>query len=192
LRFFSFHPFGSKGYLNEWKKYLVLREENFDSFFCFISSLTLNQKYKFLKCLFKKISPEQKKTFNSFLFSKGYKYHDTWRKAITFNINKKKSYSKYLRVNSKGFEILPYSKHENLEILIYYQGLYYCKGSSILDVKRHKEFNVVVFYRGLYYHKGSIILGVNDNRFSKGSKKIYYYVFSDEIDYNIFCSRIFF
>jgi hypothetical protein len=126
------------------------------------------------------------------LFSKGYIYHYTWQKAITFNIIKKKSYIKYLRVNSKGYEILPYSKHENLEILIYYQGLYYCKGLSILDVKKHKKVNVVVFYRGLYYLKGSIILGVNDKMFSKGSKKTYYYVFSNEIDYNIFCSRIFF
>jgi hypothetical protein len=167
-----------------------LREENFDSFFCFLSSLTLNQKYIFLKRLLIKITPKQKKIFNSFLFSKGYKYHYTWQKAITFDYKKKKFYPKYLGVDIKGYEILPYSKHEKLKVLIYYQGLYYYKGFSISDVKKHNKFNIVVFYQGLYYYKGLIISDVNDNIIFEGSKKIYYYVFSNEADFNTFCSRV--
>jgi hypothetical protein len=85
----------------------------------------------------------------------------SWQKAFTGDFKGKKHWPKYLGVDSKGYEILPYSKH--------------------------KEIFVVVLFRG--YTSDDLVTFDGKNNI-KHPCKIYFYVFSNEADYKTFCSGV--
>jgi hypothetical protein len=46
----------------------------------------------------------------------------SWQKAFTGDFKGKKHWPKYLGVDSKGYEILPFSKHKEIFVVVLFRG----------------------------------------------------------------------